>query len=124
MQAIIIETAIELIEVEDERYARDAYLFIHEALGLAQATVALASSGRLAHATSQELLDGIRDLALAQFGPMAPMVFDGWGIHSCRDFGEIVHNMVEIGLLASSEEDCQNDFEDGFDFEEAFHKPF
>ena len=32
--------------------------------------------------------------------------------------------MVEIGLLAKTEKDSRADFENGYDFEEAFRKPF
>ena len=34
--------------------------------------------------------------ALNQFGPMAVTVLEEWGVCNCRDFGEIVFNMVEI----------------------------
>src|SRR6202040_2003319 len=45
--------------------------------------------------TGRQLLEGIRDYALAQFGPMAMTVLEEWGIRGCSDFGEIVFNMVE-----------------------------
>jgi len=40
------------------------------------------------------------------------------------DFGNMVFNMVEIGLLAKTENDSQADFEDGYDFIDAFRKPY
>jgi uncharacterized repeat protein (TIGR04138 family) len=76
------------------------------------------------HITGQELLNGIRDYALAQFGPMAITVFEEWGIRKCPDFGEIVFNMVEIGLLAKTESDTRADFEGGYDFDDVFRKSF
>ena len=76
------------------------------------------------HVTGQELLDGIRAYALEQFGPMVPTVFEEWGLQNCADFGEIVFNMVEIGLLAKTEKDSREDFKSGYDFEDAFRKPF
>ena len=45
-------------------------------------------------------------------------------IRSCKDFGDIVFNMVEIELLAKTERDSREDFADGYDFEEAFCRPF
>ena len=51
-------------------------------------------------------------------------MFEEWGIHSCADFGEIVFNMVEIGLLAKTENDSREDFKNGYSFEHAFRKPF
>jgi uncharacterized repeat protein (TIGR04138 family) len=76
------------------------------------------------HVSGQELLGGIRDYALAQFGPMTQMVFEEWGIKRCEDFGEIVFNMVEIGLLGKTEKDSREDFANGYDFDDAFRKPF
>lgn len=55
---------------------------------------------------------------------MAVTVFKEWGVHNCRDFGEIVFNMVEIGLLAKTDKDTRADFQNGYDFTEAFLKPF
>jgi len=70
------------------------------------------------------LLDGLRQYALQEFGPMAKTVLEEWGVHECRDFGHIVFNMVEIGLLAKTEKDSRDDFQNGYDFTDAFCKPF
>jgi len=51
-------------------------------------------------------------------------VFEEWGIHKCHDFGEIVFNMVENGLLAKTDKDSRADFDGGYDFYEAFRRPF
>ena len=55
---------------------------------------------------------------------MVLTVFEQWGIHHCQDFGEIVFNMVEIGLLAKTDRDSRDDFSGGYDFFEAFRKPY
>jgi len=52
------------------------------------------------------------------------MVLNEWGVHRCEDFGEIVFNMVEHDLLAKTSEDSRENFKGGYDFEEAFRKPF
>src|SRR6185436_2908988 len=80
--------------------------------------------GQLRHITGQELLAGIRDYALSLYGPMVPTVFDEWGIRGCEDFGEIVFNMVEVGLLAKTDEDSREHFKGVYGFDEAFRKPF
>jgi uncharacterized repeat protein (TIGR04138 family) len=51
-------------------------------------------------------------------------VLEEWGIHNCRDFGDIVFNMVESGLLSKTETDSRDDFQNGYDFNDAFRKPF
>lgn len=124
MQEISFEEAVELITAKDPRYDREAYGFVREALDHTQKAIARNSRGRVRHVSGQELVEGIREYGLAQFGPMAMMVLAEWGIHRCRDFGEIVFNMVEIGLLAKTEKDSRADFDDGYDFSEAFRKPF
>ena len=55
---------------------------------------------------------------------MVVTVFEEWGVRNCRDFGEIVFNMVEIGLLAKTDKDTRDDFQNGYDFTDAFRKPF
>ena len=84
----------------------------------------LTSEKAVRHVTGQQLLAGIRQHALAQFGPMAATVLNEWGVHRCEDFGEIVFNLVENGVLAKTEQDSRADFQGGYDFDEAFRKPF
>jgi uncharacterized repeat protein (TIGR04138 family) len=124
MHEVSFEEALDLIQTKDPRYTRDAYLFVREALDHTQKSISKDSRGRIRHVTGQELLAGIRDFALVQFGPMAMFVLEEWGIRACADFGEIVFNMVEIGLLAKTDKDSRADFAAGYDFAEAFRKPF
>jgi len=118
------EEAIDLIRAKDPRYPREAYQFVRQALDHTQKHLAKSTRGRIRHVTGQELLEGIREFALTQFGPMAMFVLGEWGIHACDDFGEIVFNMIEFGLLAKTERDSRTDFSNGYTFTEAFRKPF
>ena len=124
MHEVTFEEAVEQIRAKDPRYPRDAYLFVREALDHTQKNVIKENRGRLRHVSGQELLAGIREFALQQFGPMVITVLEEWGIKRCEDFGEIVFNMVEIGLLAKTDKDTRNDFQNGYDFHDAFCKPF
>jgi uncharacterized repeat protein (TIGR04138 family) len=124
MQEINFDEAVEQILARDSRYTRDAYLFVREALDYTQRLVGKETRGQIRHVSGQELLDGIRQFALNQFGPMVVTVFEEWGVHNCRDFGEIVFNMVETSLLAKTEKDTRDDFQNSYDFTEAFRKPF
>ena len=124
MHEATFEEDLEKILAKDHRYHRDAYLFVREALDHTQKVVAKETRGQPRHVTGQELLRGIRDFALDQFGPMVITVFEEWGIRSGQDFGEIVFNMVEAGLLAKTDRDTRADFDGGYDFDEAFRKPF
>lgn len=124
MQEVNFDEAIEKIVAADSRYHRDAYAFVRDALDHTQKTVAKQARGQMRHVTPQELLHGIRDYALQQFGPMTLTVFEEWGITVCDAFGDIVFNMIEIGLLAKTETDRHADFCGVYDFEETFRKPF
>jgi uncharacterized repeat protein (TIGR04138 family) len=124
MQEINFDERVETILAKDARYARDAYTFIRESLDYTQKNIGKENRGQVRHITGQELLDGIRKFALNQFGPMAVTVLEEWGVRSSRDFGEIVFNMVEIELLAKTEKDNRDDFNNGYDFTDAFRKPF
>jgi uncharacterized repeat protein (TIGR04138 family) len=124
MQEINFDEAVDLIVAKDPRFARDAYAFVREALDFTQKIAGKESRGAIRHVSGQELLDGIRQFALQQFGPMAVTVFEEWGVKDCRGFGDIVFNMVEIGLLAKTDRDSRDDFQKGYDFTDAFRKPF
>ena len=107
------------ISRKDTRYAPEAYEFVNEALGYTCVTL-----DRMGHVSGQELLQGIRKCALDKFGPMAKFVLNNWGVHKCEDFGNIVFNMVESGLLGKTANDSIDDFKEGYEFSEAFEKPF
>ena len=124
MQELTFDSTLALILGKDSRYHRDAYLFVKDALDHTQKVVVKESREQLRHVTGQELLEGIRSYALNQFGPMTEMVFAEWGVNRCEDFGEIVFNMVEIGLLGKTEEDSRDDFRNGYSFHDAFRRPF
>jgi uncharacterized repeat protein (TIGR04138 family) len=124
MQAVNFEEILDRIVEKDPRYLREAYFFLREALDHTQKMVGKAKKGEIRHVSGQELLSGIREYALSQFGPMTLTVLEEWGIRSCEDFGEMVFNMVSSSLLAKTEQDSRDDFKGGYSFEEAFRKPF
>ncbi len=124
MQDISFEEALDRIVGRDPRYSRDAYFFVREALDYTQKQIAKDRRGRTRHVTGGELLGGIRDYALSQYGPMTMTVLEEWGVRHCGDFGELVFNMVEGELLAKTERDSRADFQNGYDFYEAFRAPY
>jgi len=124
MQEASFEEAFARIQAKDTRYHRDAYYFVREALDFTQKNVAKDARGRVRHVSGQELLAGIREFTLQQFGPMAKTVLEEWGIKSCEDFGEIVFNMIEVEWLAKTAKDSRADFAGGYTFDEAFRDPF
>ncbi len=117
------ETVFELCK-KDSRYHPDAYFFLVEALDVTVKDIRKNQPDHGRHVTGKELLNGIKEYALDEFGPMTFTVFAEWGIHKTGDFGEIVFNLVEAGRLGKTDNDSRDDFKDIFDFDEAFLKPF
>ena len=124
MHEMSFDEALDLICSKDPRFGREGYLFVRDALNHTQKAILKKHRGTIRHVTGQELLAGIREFALAQYGPMTTMLLQEWGIKNCREFGEMVFNMVEAGWLAKTETDSIADFEGGYDFGEAFQLPF
>lgn len=99
----------------DQRYKADAYEFTMQALEFTQRKL-----NKTGHVSAAQLLEGIREFALEQYGPMAMAVFEHWGVSSTEDFGHIVFNMVNSGLMGKDEKDAIEDFKNVYDFKEAF----
>ena len=108
----------------DPRYAYEAYEFLFEALKHTQQMLGRVPPDSALpeedyHVTGPELLAGIRDLALREFGLMARTVFRMWGVDSTADFGELVFNLIEAGLMSKTSEDDRLDFAGVYDLDEA-----
>jgi uncharacterized repeat protein (TIGR04138 family) len=76
------------------------------------------------HINGRELLAGIRELALQQFGLMTNVVFRSWGVHSTDDFGRIVFELIERGEMRKTDRDHVTDFFDVYDFEDVFDRNY
>jgi len=125
MQKMGFHEAVEKIVADDPRYDAEVYLFMREALDFTMKKLQrLTPSGAHQHVSGQELLEGIREFALQEYGPMVRIVFEHWGIRRCADFGHIVFNLIGVGIFGKSERDRLEDFGEGYDFEEAFDAPF
>lgn len=105
--------------LKDSRYKIDAYTFV-----LAALNVTMQALKRNGHVSGQELTSGIKDFAIREYGRMARTVFEHWGIKTTEDFGHIVFNMVDAGVLGKTETDNIDDFKNGFDFKKAFEDEY
>ena len=130
MQTVNFDEVIEKIVALDPRYDRDVYHFVKDALDYTQRHVRKTGANppdkANRHVSGRQLLEGIREYGLELYGPMTEHVFEEWGVRRCEDFGEIVFNLVEHGngMFGKTEEDSRDDFKGGYDFDEAFLKPF
>ncbi len=124
MQKPAFHETIEKVVAHDGRYSREAYSFLREALEFTQKRRRKARAAATTHVSATELLDGFREYSLQQFGPMGLTVLEHWGICSTGDVGCMVFNLIEAGVFGRSDDDRPEDFENGFNFEEAFAAPF
>ena len=116
-------TAVARIVNTDPRYAPEAYSFISDAV-LFTARKLESDTRNKRHITGKELLIGIKEFAMEQFGPIAPEVLRYWGLSDSMAIGHVVFNMVNNQLLGKSQEDTIDDFRNGFDFDSEFSEPF
>ena len=124
MQRPSIDEAIEQIVKKDPRYPVEAYHFVREALDFTVKQFRKEAIGPEHHVSGKELLTGVRQFALQEYGPLACTVLNYWNLWRCEDIGEIVFNMVSLRILKTTDKDSREDFRNGYDFEEAFRKPF
>ena len=110
---------IERVMKENKKYKFEAYSFVMAGL---HHTVTELPKPR--HVTGAELLEGIRDYAMEQFGPMARTVLNYWGIQKTIDFGKIVFALVEVGVLRKQPEDKLDDFKEIYDFKKVFDRGY
>ncbi len=124
MKHIGFEEAMARIREHDTRFDPEAYRFLQLALEYTLRHFNKPASGPERHVTGGELLEGFRRLALKEFGPLALRVLNRWGLRRTEDVGAMVFQLVEIGALGKTDRDRIEDFAGGFDFEDAFRRPF
>ena len=110
-----MDNPLDAVLAKDPRFKPEAYLFVHDALGHTWNRL-----DNRRHITGRELLDGIKDLALKRYGPMARAVLNSWGVRTTDDFGAIVFNLVDAELLSKTDEDRIEDFHAVYDFNDTF----
>jgi uncharacterized repeat protein (TIGR04138 family) len=115
---------LEEIARRDPRYACEAYEFVFDALEYAQKRLGRTPRGAAAaeakpHVSVPQLLIGVRDLALREFGLLARTVFRFWGINRTADFGEMLRNLVRAELMCMTDEDERCDYANVYDLDQA-----
>lgn len=125
MAKVRFSDGVENIIRKDPRYHREAYIFLRDGLDFTIHRLRRENKdGEDRHVSPQELLDGLRDLALEQFGPMVPTVLEHWGIACTEDFGNMVFNLSQEGIFGVQDSDQLEDFRHYYSFQQAFIVPF
>src|SRR5262245_46762732 len=78
----MFQAKLDELTQQDPRYAYEAYEFVFAALAHTQELLGLSprADGDAEDVTARELLVAIRDLAVREFGLLAPTVFRHWGV--------------------------------------------
>jgi len=113
---------------ESPHFAYEAYEFVCEAV-----TFTMKRLGRNAeiveptpdqHVSGAELLRGVCDLAIREYGMMAPVVFKQWGVRTTDDIGTMVFKLINVELLSRSDRDAPEDFHELFDLHRTLAEGF
>jgi uncharacterized repeat protein (TIGR04138 family) len=123
------ERAVSQILKRDNRYPRAAYDILPVALDYTvrklhaseRENAHHSSSG---HVTGAQLSEGFRDYILEEFGPFSQEILEDLGIYTTLDIGNLVYNLIAVGCFGKTEEDKLEDFENVYNFYEAFVEPF
>jgi len=119
------QQGVEEICARDTRYPPEAYYCLREVLDFTVKSLKKKDAGGAnRHVSGSELLEGWRQYALQEFGPLALTVMRAWNVRRTEDVGELVFNLVEAGRLGKTDKDSRADFAAGYDFFEAFAKPY
>jgi len=123
MQKLDFAEAVAVLTDADARYHRDAYFFLRDALDHAM-KLQKRQTGESRHVTGQQVCEGVRQLAGKSFGPMVLTVLEYWGIQRTGDIGEMVWELIGLGVFGRTEGDRKEDFKDVYSFEDVFVRPY
>ena len=106
---------IEQVMKREHPFDLEAYRFVMDALHFTVSTLE-----KQRHITGCELLEGIRQYALREYGPYARTVLNYWGVNQTENFGQMVFDLVEAGILRKQPGDKIEDFKKIYDFKKVF----
>lgn len=109
---------------KDPRFGPAAYEFLFESLEFTRNRLTKLRGSKVKHVSGPELLEGLRVLALESFGRLAKTVLNQWGVTKTADVGDMVFNLIESGDMEKTDEDSRADFENVYDFDEAFSRDY
>ena len=124
MQAPQFMDAVKAVIARDDRFQLGAYYFLKDALDFTVKRAMDNNGGQQRHVTASELLIGLRDLALQEFGPMASTMISEWGITQCTDIGIMVFQLIEEGAFGKQDSDTPEDFTNIFSLQQTLAAPF
>lgn len=86
--------------------------FVHAALDMAVSRLP-----KRGHVSGQAVALAFREVLWSAFGITSRIVMEDFGLHSTRDIGQVVLEMVDVGIMSATEDDTIDDFNDVYPWE-------
>ena len=103
--------AVDRICRNDKRYSPDSYEFISDAVTYTVKKLERSKKPRgERHVDGRELVKGVAEYAVEQFGPLAKSVLSDWGLTTGISIGNVVYSLIGENLLYASDDDRLDDF--------------
>ncbi len=123
------EEAVAKILSENKAYPPSAYYLLSGALEYTvrecqQKCREQGRDDRPQHVTGRQLAEGFREYVNSLYGPFTKDILDDLCLKCTRDLGEMVYNLIRVGAFGRTDKDRIEDFDDVYDFEEAFVTPY
>ncbi|MBE6366764.1 MAG: hypothetical protein E7052_02495 [Lentisphaerae bacterium] len=93
----------------NNKYSPDAYEFVTDCV-ISQVNGLAAPR----HLNARELLEGFRQQLQESFGFLSAAILQDWQLFTASDVGEIVFDLISLGILSASAEDQRSDFDIDF----------
>ncbi len=116
------EKVIETLVERYPQYTEEAYEFMRA--GMDAAADRFCKDDKSPHLSARELYLGACAYALEEYGPLAARVLEFWGIKSSRDFGNIVYNLIEVGVFGKQKGDSPEQFDTLPDLQQVLNMPY
>ncbi len=124
MKPAQFDQAVARILQRDSSIDPQAFFFLKDALDVSLKAAEDSKTSEGGHVSASQLLYAFRDHALQEFGPMAGTLMEEWGLQNTGDIGKMVFALIKERMFGKQESDTQKDFENIYDFHEAFTLPF
>jgi len=124
MEKLNFGEAVKMIAAREPRYLPDGFYFIKDSLERTINNLRKEELEEHRQVTGPELLEGLIEHALSEFGSMAVSVLESWGIRDGEDVGKMVFLLIGVGAFGRSDEDSPEDFVGVVDLRERLLRPY
>lgn len=116
------ENAVAILAERYPEYTEEAYDFMRVALD--SAVERFCKNEKQPHLSAKELYLGACAYALEEYGPLAVDVLSFWGLNSSSDFGNVVYNLIEVGIFGKQKDDSREQFDVLPDLKKLLNAPY